>query len=182
MANIDGAASRPSLAPTRYGRLLTALEKGVVVLDRDGSVVLIESGGAVVWTATAEQLDTVVRAMTSHPAIDSAAVKKLATLRQLTRANTIASLESLSKRERQILELICCGLSDLDMAELLHLSRNTVRNHVASLYRKLRVNRRSAAVIWAHRRGFPGSEAWSDGRQDNAARPIEWGAARARKY
>jgi hypothetical protein len=31
-----------------------------------------------------------------------------------------------------------------------------VRNHVASVYRKLGVNRRSAVVIWARERGVDG--------------------------
>ncbi|MGH8154887.1 MAG: hypothetical protein ACREP0_06585 [Rhodanobacteraceae bacterium] len=32
--------------------------------------------------------------------------------------------------------------------------RNTVRNHVASLYAKIGVNRRSAAVVWGRERGL----------------------------
>jgi DNA-binding CsgD family transcriptional regulator len=44
------------------------------------------------------------------------------------------------------------------MSEALRLSRNTIRNHVSSLYRKIGVNRRSAAVIWARERGITGSE------------------------
>jgi DNA-binding NarL/FixJ family response regulator len=39
------------------------------------------------------------------------------------------------------------------MGTMLSLSQNTVRNHIASLYRKIGVNRRSAAIIWA-REGF----------------------------
>ena len=38
------------------------------------------------------------------------------------------------------------------------MSRNTVRNHVASLYRKLGVNRRSALIVWARERGFGDGE------------------------
>jgi DNA-binding NarL/FixJ family response regulator len=55
----------------------------------------------------------------------------------------------ITARERQILHLICRGLSDPDIAAALELSPNTIRNHVASLYRKLHVHRRSALVIWA---------------------------------
>ena len=46
------------------------------------------------------------------------------------------------------------GQSDAEMGETLHLSKNTIRNHVASLYAKIGVNRRAAAVIWARERGF----------------------------
>ncbi len=39
------------------------------------------------------------------------------------------------------------------------LSQNTVRNHIASLYRKIGVNRRGAAIIWARERGVTGCNA-----------------------
>lgn len=65
-----------------------------------------------------------------------------------------SDLDILTEREREILGLICRGKSDLQMSEELKLSHNTVRNHVASLYRKLGVNRRSAAIIWARERGL----------------------------
>ena len=62
----------------------------------------------------------------------------------------------LSPREREILELICDDLDDAGIAERLGLSRNTVRNHVARLYAKIGVNRRSGAVVWGRERGFGG--------------------------
>ena len=31
---------------------------------------------------------------------------------------------------------------------------NTIRNHLAALYRKLGVNRRSGLIVWARERGF----------------------------
>jgi DNA-binding CsgD family transcriptional regulator len=68
--------------------------------------------------------------------------------------NGAAQLGSLSDREREVLGLICEGRSDVEMAAALGLSENTVRNHIASLYRKIGVNRRTAAVIWARERGI----------------------------
>ncbi|WP_354121986.1 LuxR C-terminal-related transcriptional regulator [Bradyrhizobium sp. LA6.12] len=68
--------------------------------------------------------------------------------------HTSQDLDFLSEREREVLALICQGKSDIDMSEHLKLSENTVRNHVASLYRKIGVNRRSAAIIWARERGI----------------------------
>jgi hypothetical protein len=65
---------------------------------------------------------------------------------------------------------------------LLHLSRNTVRNHIASIYRKLRVNRRSAAVIWAHQHGFPGDGAWREERDANPINGIKPAFLRPKKY
>jgi DNA-binding CsgD family transcriptional regulator len=82
-------------------------------------------------------------------------VEKFRALRQVSRPPTGArDLDMLTDRERDILALICEGRSDLDMSRTLGLSQNTVRNHVASLYRKIGVNRRSAAVIWARERAI----------------------------
>lgn len=63
-------------------------------------------------------------------------------------------LDLLTPREREVLGLICEGHSDFEMSKRLNLSENTVRNHIASLYRKIGVNRRSAAIIWARERAI----------------------------
>jgi DNA-binding CsgD family transcriptional regulator len=87
-------------------------------------------------------------------------VEKLAALRQTSRAASLsADLNDLTERERDILGLICEGQSDHEMSKILRLSRNTIRNHVSSLYRKIGVNRRSAAIIWARERGITGPDA-----------------------
>lgn len=84
-------------------------------------------------------------------------VERLAGLRQNSRgASSSASLKDLTEREEQILSLICDGCSDKEMSDRLNLSRHTIRNHIASLYGKIGVNRRTAAVIWARERGFAG--------------------------
>jgi DNA-binding CsgD family transcriptional regulator len=84
-------------------------------------------------------------------------VEKLKTLRQATPQPAVSSeLDLLTDREREVLGLICEGRSDADMGKVLRLSQNTVRNHIASLYRKIGVNRRGAAIIWARERGITG--------------------------
>lgn len=86
-------------------------------------------------------------------------VEKLKAWRQARQpAARPSDLELLTDREREILALICEGRSDADMSRLLGLSQNTVRNHVASLYRKIGVNRRSAAIIWARERAITSQE------------------------
>jgi PAS domain S-box-containing protein len=86
-------------------------------------------------------------------------VEKLAALRHPPRpgqspAQAAASVADLTPREREVLTLVCRGRSDPEIATELRLARNTVRNHVASLYQKLGVNRRSALVVWARERGI----------------------------
>lgn len=64
-------------------------------------------------------------------------VDRLATLKQGSAVPPTAQLMELSDREREILGLICNGQSDAEMGDSLHLSKNTIRNHIASLYGKI---------------------------------------------
>jgi PAS domain S-box-containing protein len=79
---------------------------------------------------------------------------KLATLRHPRGSQPEAASTDLTPREREVLELICAGRDDRAIAEALSLSANTVRNHVASMYAKIGVNRRAAAIAWARERGL----------------------------
>ena len=89
-----------------------------------------------------------------------AIVEKLAALRRIPRSEEASgAIEDLTTRERQVLALICQGESDKEMSADLKLSPNTVRNHISSLYHKIGVRRRAAAVIWARERGITGKDA-----------------------
>ncbi|QXI41384.1 helix-turn-helix transcriptional regulator [Pseudomonas wayambapalatensis] len=63
-----------------------------------------------------------------------------------------ASFTNLTRRERDVLALICEGLADKEIAARLNLALNTVRNHVATVYSKLDVHSRSEAIVWARER------------------------------
>jgi LuxR family maltose regulon positive regulatory protein len=54
--------------------------------------------------------------------------------------------EPLTPAERRVLELLPTHLTDAQMAEQLFVSRNTVKTHLKSLYRKLEVSSRADAV------------------------------------
>jgi PAS domain S-box-containing protein len=81
---------------------------------------------------------------------------KLARLRAPQPDERGASIDDLTPREREVLALICRGLDDKSIARALGVSGNTVRNHVARIYAKIGVNRRTAAAAWARARGFDG--------------------------
>lgn len=85
-------------------------------------------------------------------------IEKLAQLRQPSPSRDVAELAQLTQREREVLGLICQGQDDEAIARALDLSRNTVRNHVATIYSKIGVHRRSAAIVWARDRGITGRE------------------------
>lgn len=59
--------------------------------------------------------------------------------------------EALTDREHGVLSLLCDGLSNRQIAYALGLSPNTVKNHLARVYRKLGVDSRSEAISVAIR-------------------------------
>jgi DNA-binding NarL/FixJ family response regulator len=60
----------------------------------------------------------------------------------------------LTARELELVALAAQGLSARDMSEQLSLSESTVKSHFTSVYRKLGVSDRAAAVAQAIRRGL----------------------------
>ena len=60
----------------------------------------------------------------------------------------------LTEREQEVLGLVAQGLSAPDIGKHIHLSTTTVKSHLHSLYEKLGVSDRAAAVAEAMRRGL----------------------------
>ena len=60
----------------------------------------------------------------------------------------------LTPREMEILKLITKGYSNKEIARELHISRQTVKNHMSAILRKLAVNDRTQAAILALKRGW----------------------------
>jgi PAS domain S-box-containing protein len=60
----------------------------------------------------------------------------------------------LTPRQREVLDLIASGLSTSEIAKTLTLSTETVRNHLRSVFRELRVHTRLEAIAAARRLGL----------------------------
>jgi DNA-binding NarL/FixJ family response regulator len=60
----------------------------------------------------------------------------------------------LSEREREVLHLMAAGSTNPEIADALHLSKHTVKEHTSSVYRKLGVRNRTEAVQRAQRLGL----------------------------
>jgi two-component system response regulator DesR len=60
----------------------------------------------------------------------------------------------LSKREREVLELIAAGKTNREIAERLFLSPHTIKDHTTALYRKLGVRNRAEAARKAEQLGL----------------------------
>jgi DNA-binding NarL/FixJ family response regulator len=61
-------------------------------------------------------------------------------------------LTSLSKRERQVVNLVVKGHNTSSIAQLLHISEKTVRNHIYSIYGKLEVKDRLELALFVTRK------------------------------
>ena len=91
-------------------------------------------------------------AMTDASWFSRKVLDRLASLRATTPSP--GRLDELTAREREILIRVAQGATDSEIVEEFRISRNTVRNHLTALYRKLGVNRRSAVVVFARERGL----------------------------
>jgi DNA-binding CsgD family transcriptional regulator len=59
---------------------------------------------------------------------------------------TVIDRHELSPREREVLRMLCLGMSNRQIAEQLGVSPETVKTHVSGVLRKLRVESRGQAV------------------------------------
>ena len=70
------------------------------------------------------------------------------------RADRLGAEVSLTPREVEVLSLIAQGCSNLEVADRLFLSINSVKTYIRSAYAKIGATSRSRAVAWCLQHGF----------------------------
>jgi two-component system, NarL family, nitrate/nitrite response regulator NarL len=85
--------------------------------------------------------------------MEGAALEKL--LRQSSRARKVnpdeARIAQLTKREREIIEVVGSGRSNRQIAQQLSISAATVRHHLCAIFEKLGVGTRGELIVYAYR-------------------------------
>jgi two-component system nitrate/nitrite response regulator NarL len=122
-----------------------------VVADTANVVAWAQSGvaGCVADTAS---LDEVVGAVRSVMRSEIACSPSLAAT-LFARATHVSEMrqpswQGMTRRERQILDLVSQGFSNKEIARLLHVEVSTVKNHAHRLFTKLGVHTREEAAAW----------------------------------
>jgi LuxR family maltose regulon positive regulatory protein len=72
----------------------------------------------------------------------------------LLHPTTSVLVEPLTKREFEVLGLVCEGYSNQEIAETLVITMSTVKKHTGNIYGKLGVTNRAQAVVETHRLGL----------------------------
>lgn len=141
-------------------------DTAVVILtmhEDDGHLFAAIRSGADAFAAKAIEIDELVRLIrhvasaeddAPAPTFDSA--RLLDDVRNGARRGALEEndFSPLSPREVEILGFVSQGLSNKEIASILTISDQTVKNNITSILRKLQVNDRTQAVIYALRHGW----------------------------
>ena len=145
---------------TKDGHHLACLVSAEAVTIREQACMLVAAQNMSQHNRThVEVADAIESVMRDTAWFTDAVLEKLARQKSEEPATPeTVGLGELPPRAREILTLVCQGLDDAAIAAKLSLSANTVRNHVASLFRKTNVRSRAKLIIWGRERGVTGSE------------------------
>ena len=151
MPELDGlqvanAVARDGLR-TRVLMLSAFLERQIVFQA-------VAAGAAGYLSKDAERLEITDAILAVHRGDTVLAPEVQAGVAAEVRSRWRSDVPSLSERERQVLEMIAEGMSAPEIGRRLFLSTATVKSHLQSLYEKLDVSDRAAAVAAAMRRGL----------------------------
>jgi DNA-binding NarL/FixJ family response regulator len=129
-------------------------------LDRTETARAIESGAAGALDKMA-QLDEIVDAVrrlqageTLLPLDEVVDLLRFASHRREQEYQDRAALDALTPREREVLQAMAEGLGSQAIADRLHISVRTERNHVANILGKLGVHSQLQALVFALRYGI----------------------------
>jgi len=113
--------------------------------------------GYVLKDAAPTELVSAIRALGEGKAFLTPRVTRILVndyLKRVESGEKVAAYDGLTEREREVLKLIASGNTNQEIANLLHLSVNTVQVHRTHIMEKLNLHNRTELVKYALRRGI----------------------------
>jgi len=147
MPKMGGVAAAAEIAALNIGTRIVML---TVSEDRDSLFAALKAGahGYVLKGVSASELRAVVRRIAEGETfITPALAEEL--IFEFSRPRREDPVSELTERERAVLDRITQGLTNREIAELLHLSEKTVKHYVTLVLQKLRVRSRTEAALLA---------------------------------
>ena len=114
------------------------------------------ASGFMLKDAPAEELVRAVRLVASGEALLAPSVTRRLIQEVNRRRSDVrpaAELATLTPREREVLELVAAGLSNVEIGERLFVAEQTVKTHVGKVLAKLHLRDRAQAVVYAYESG-----------------------------
>jgi DNA-binding NarL/FixJ family response regulator len=157
MPELDGIAATREIAGESRVLILTTFDLDEYVYD----ALAAGASGFLLKDVGPEQLSEGIRVVASGdallaPAVTRRLIDELVAARR-TAAAAPPELNELTPREREVLQLVAQGLSNVEIAELLVVEETTVKTHVSRLLAKLGLRDRVQAVIFAYEAGLVGA-------------------------
>jgi DNA-binding NarL/FixJ family response regulator len=153
MNGIDATREIARVAPLTRVVVLTISDQDADVLD----AILAGACGYLLKDSSIQDLMAGIRAASVGEALISPhiAAKVLQRIRATgTEIDTSAPGPELSDRENEVLRLIANGKDNAEIAQELHISPKTVKNHISNILMKLQIENRIQAAVYAVRRGL----------------------------
>jgi DNA-binding NarL/FixJ family response regulator len=164
MSGIEATVKIKAARPATAVLILTAY-------DDDQYVFALLAAGAAGYLLKDVPSAEVVRAVRSvhagepvlHPAIAKKVLARFATEAPQRERPERGEGLALTEREREVLRLAACGMSNMRISSCLYVSVRTVQVHLTHIFGKLGVGSRTEAVIAGLRRGLISLEDLGDG-------------------
>ncbi|MGK7952446.1 MAG: response regulator [Xenococcaceae cyanobacterium] len=126
----------------------------LTTFDDDEYVIQAMSYGAkgyLLKDTPSEELAQAIRAIhQGYTQLGAGLLEKVIVAMPHPEVKTSPELETLTPREKEVLQLIASGYNNREIAQQLYITERTVKNHVNSILRRLNLRDRTQAAIFAN--------------------------------